>query len=292
VLAQTYDKWEYVIVNNCSTDRTLEIAQQYAQQDVRIRIRNNSEFLTVMQNGNHALRQISTESKYCKVLHADDWLFPDCLSEMVKVAEANPTVGIVGAYWLEGDWVKPVELLPFTSTVISGRELCRVSLLDGPYVFGSPTSLLIHSDLIRSRPTFYNESNIHSDEESAFDVLQDTDFGFIPQVLTYLRLHNESQTSSSRRFNTYILGKLTILTKYGPLCLSHKDYEKRLRKLRGDYYKFLGRSVFQRREKAFWDYHKNGLKNLGYPFSRVQVGKGAIFAMLDRFSRSVVNTIS
>ena len=33
VLAQSYEKWEYVIVNNCSTDRTLEIAQEYEKKD-------------------------------------------------------------------------------------------------------------------------------------------------------------------------------------------------------------------------------------------------------------------
>ena len=37
VLAQTYTNWEYVIVNNCSTDGTLAIAQEYAAADSRIR---------------------------------------------------------------------------------------------------------------------------------------------------------------------------------------------------------------------------------------------------------------
>ena len=38
VLAQTYPNWEYVIVNNCSTDRSLQIAESYAAQDKRIRV--------------------------------------------------------------------------------------------------------------------------------------------------------------------------------------------------------------------------------------------------------------
>src|SRR5437868_10080618 len=98
VLAQTYQNWEYVIVNNCSTDRSLEIAQAYAQQDARIRVHNNREFLKAMPNWNHALRQMATESAYCKIVHADDWLFPECLARMVEVAAAHPTVGIVSAY--------------------------------------------------------------------------------------------------------------------------------------------------------------------------------------------------
>ena len=44
VLAQTYQNWEYLIVNNCSKDRTLEIALSYAEKDKRISIQNNTNF--------------------------------------------------------------------------------------------------------------------------------------------------------------------------------------------------------------------------------------------------------
>ena len=83
VLAQTYQNWEYIIVNNCSTDRTLEIAEKFAAQDKRIRIHNNETFVGCDANGNIAFRQISLDSKYCKVVHADDWLYPECIMRMV-----------------------------------------------------------------------------------------------------------------------------------------------------------------------------------------------------------------
>src|SRR5712692_3563114 len=174
VLAQTYQNWEYIIINNCSTDRSLEIAQSYAGEDARIRIRNNQEFVGREANENIAFRQISPESKYCKMVHADDWLFPECIAQMVAVAESNPTVGIVGAYGLNDTWVS-WDGLPYPSTVVSGREICRRTLLGGFYVFGTPTSLLIRSDLIRSREALYNESNIHADKEACFDLLQNVD---------------------------------------------------------------------------------------------------------------------
>ena len=56
-----------------------------------------------MQNWNHALRKISPNSKYCKIVHADDWIFPQCIEQMVSVAERNPSVGIVGSYGLKGN---------------------------------------------------------------------------------------------------------------------------------------------------------------------------------------------
>ncbi len=279
VLAQTYQNWEYVIVNNCSTDRSLEIAQQYARQDDRIRIYNNEQFLSQMQNWNHAMRQISPESKYCKVVHADDWLFPECIARMVEVAEANPSIGIVSAYRLDEDQVN-LDGLPYPSTFIPGREIGRLSLLGGPFVFGSPTSLLIRSDLIRARATFYNEHNIHADEEVCYDILQQADFGFVHQVLTYTRRHNETTTTFIRRLRTYALGRLTALKKYGPVYLSQAEYEKRLKQAIESYYKFLSKNVFELREREFWDYHRQELANLEISFSLVKLIKATLFQFL------------
>jgi glycosyltransferase involved in cell wall biosynthesis len=266
VLAQTYANWEYIIINNCSKDHSLEIAQRYAQMDPRIRIHNNQTFVGMIQNHNIAFQQISTESKHIKMLHADDWLFPDCILAMVNLAEAHPSVGIVGSYGLRGDRVT-WDGLPYPSTVVPGRELCRRALLDGLYVFGSPTSLLIRSDLIHKRQVLYNEANIHSDKEICFDLLQDSDFGFIHQVLTYSRVHDEAATSFSDRINTYLLGNLVILTKYGPIYLDSAEYKKCLKRHLKVYYTFLGQSLLHRKGKEFWKYHKNGLHNLGYPVS-------------------------
>ena len=98
VLRQTYGNYEYIIVNNCSTDRSLEIALNYSKRDSRIRVHSNSQFVGVIENHNIAFRLISPNSKYCKVVSADDWLFPECLARMVDVAEANPSAGFVGSY--------------------------------------------------------------------------------------------------------------------------------------------------------------------------------------------------
>ncbi|MDL1980226.1 MAG: glycosyltransferase [Deltaproteobacteria bacterium] len=290
VLAQTYENWEYLIVNNCSTDRSLEMVQHYAQKNTRIRIHNNTEFLNQMQNWNHAMRQISPKSKYCKVVHADDWLFPECLTRMVEVAEANPSVGIVGAYRLDEDRVN-LDGLPYPSTVVPGREICRWSLLGGPYIFGSPTSLLIRSDLIRTRKKFYNESNIHADLEACFDILQSADFGFVHQVLTFTRRHNETLTTFSRRFNTYLIANFIVLKKYGPIYLNREEYEKRLKLKIRNYHRFLARSIFEQREKDFWDYHKRALNNLGHPVSMTELTKAFFPEVLKYTVRKIKQAI-
>src|SRR5262249_49791124 len=128
VMAQTYQNWDYTVVNNCSTDKTLEIAQRYATQDSRIRVHSNAFFLQPVANHNVALRQLSTTAKYCKMVLADDWLFPECIERMVGLAEAHPALGIVSAYGLQGAAVMWTGL-PYPSTVVSGRDVCRLKFL-------------------------------------------------------------------------------------------------------------------------------------------------------------------
>src|SRR5437773_8105341 len=105
ILAQTYPHWDYTIIDNCSTDDSPAIARSYAAKDSRIRVQRNDHCLPAMANHNMALRQLSRASKYCKVVFADDWIFPECLQKMVAVADEHPTAGIVGSYCLEGQQV-------------------------------------------------------------------------------------------------------------------------------------------------------------------------------------------
>ena len=82
VLRQTYTNFEYILVNNRSTDGSSDIAQQYAARfPDKIRLFHTESFLTQVQNYNFGLSLISPDSKYCKMVQADDWIFPECLQE-------------------------------------------------------------------------------------------------------------------------------------------------------------------------------------------------------------------
>ena len=271
VLAQTYSNWDYTIVNNCSTDGTLAIAQKYAARDPRIRVITNNTFVQALANLNKAFRQIAPTSKYCKMLLADDWMFPECLERMVAVMEEYPSVGIVGAYGLEEQLVLWVGL-PYPSHFVPSREICRQRLLGGPYVFGSPTSVLFRSDLVRSHDPFYNESNMQADSEACFELLKECDFGFVHQVLTFSR-HNRpaSRLEASRELNTAAASFLHEVMAYGPYYLNPQEYADCLKATVSKYYDFLALNLIERRPRAFWDYHKQKLKEEGIGFSRTRL---------------------
>lgn len=278
VCTQTYDNFEYIIVNNCSTDRTEEIIKNYVKEDSRIQLHTNSQFLSLLLNWNHALQQISATSKYVKVVHADDLLFSTCLEDMVETAEANPSVGIVGAYRIDGTHVN-LDAITYPTCLLPGREICRQRLFGKPDMFGSPSSLMYRANLVRSREKFYNEDNLHADSEVCFELLQDTDFGFAHKVLTYTRRHNEAITSKARSINTQKISQFLHLVKYGPIYLNREEYRRQFKKTHATYYRFLAQYLliaFLKREswsrcKELLNYHVKTMDKLGYPISYFRI---------------------
>lgn len=282
VLTQTYQHYEYIIVNNRSTDRTLDIALDYAKKDRRIRVVDNEQFVPVIENHNIAFRLVSAEAKYCKVVSADDFLFPTAIARMVALAEANPSVGIVGSYQLSGDRVL-WQGFKFPRAVFSGVEMCRRVFLGGDrgFGFGSPTSMLYRADLVRSDSAFYPNPSPHSDTSACFRALRHADYGFVYDVLSFERTHGETQSSASAAMNRYSSANLDDAISYGPWYLNQEELARRLDDVLKSYHRFLAVNYFcASRGKDFWSYHKGRLEELGYPLSRASLYKAAILALI------------
>jgi glycosyltransferase involved in cell wall biosynthesis len=276
VLAQTYSNWDYTIVNNCSTDGTISIAQEFAAKDPRIRFLSNPSLIPAIANLNLAFRQISPLSKYTKMVLADDWIFPDCLERMVALMEKHPSIGIVGAYGL-ADRLVLWTGLPYPSECVDGRIICRDRLLGAPYVFGSPTSVLFRSDLVRSRDPFYNPGYSQADSETCFELLKHCDFGFVHQVLTFSRDDRpNSRLQESRKLNTGAAGTLHELVVFGPHYLTHDEYLDCFKTTMAKYYEFLAAGLVHRRDPQFWDFHRRELKKAGVDFSYFRLAGGAV----------------
>jgi glycosyltransferase involved in cell wall biosynthesis len=287
VLSQSFCNFEYLIVNNCSKDRTLEIAQHYAKKDSRIRVIDNRDFLDVIANHNHAFRMISAAAKYCKVVSADDLIFPECLSRMVEFAETNPAVGIVGCYQLSGDHIL-WQGFKYPNAVYSGRAMCRQVFLGGDpkFGFGSPTSILYRADLIRGSAAFYPNSSPHADTSACFEQLQHSSYGFVYEVLCYERTHEATQSSKSLEMNRYASAYLNDVIKYGPAYLDQEEMQWKLTKELRSYHQFLAVNYLAGfRNKEFWNYHKGRLAELGHPLTRGALLRAAVIV----FCTKVIN---
>lgn len=266
VLSQRYENFEYILVDNASTDGSGAIAEEYAGRDARIRLVKRDTLLPQVPNYNFSLSQISPHSLYTKMIQADDKLYPQCLPEMVALAEAHESVALVGAYRLAEANVECVGLHADQS-VISGKDACRLHLLGKAYLFGSPSSVLYRSDLVRARTPFFAEGRFHEDTETAFELLADRDFGFVHQILSFSRRNADSIMGSARDFYPHSLDRFMITLTYGPQFLEPAEYEACLKETRAEYYfRLAARWVadgFTFKNEDFWAYHRRGLATVG-----------------------------
>jgi glycosyltransferase involved in cell wall biosynthesis len=275
VLKQTYSNFEYIVVNNCSTDGTLDIVSDYARKDSRIIVHDNEKFVDVMANHNLGFRLISGRSKYVKVVSADDWILPECILRMVELAEANPTVGVVGSYSVAGHKVV-FDGIDFNVSVIPGREASRSTLLGNYYALGAPSSLLYRADLVRDCEAFFPGSSPHADTSGVYQALERSDLGYLHQVLSYTRVHAQSQTSRSLKYGSLKHALLADVVRFGPLYLTKEELDRVTSSALDNYYSWLVPAFIEHSfSKEFLEEQRTGLRAIGVELSVPRILKAA-----------------
>lgn len=96
VLAQTYQEWEMIIVDDCSTDNTKEIVESYAQKDRRIK------YVCLEHNSGAAVARTKAmqlaEGKYMAFLDSDDLWTKDKLKKQLEFMKRNDVAFSCTAY--------------------------------------------------------------------------------------------------------------------------------------------------------------------------------------------------
>jgi hypothetical protein len=198
-------------------------------------------------------------------VHADDWIKPACIEKMVDLAERHPSVGLVGAYRLEEDRPNMRGIAP-GQEMISGRQAGADTLRGRLSVFGSPTQLLIRADLIRRQRTFYDESMVHADKDACLRSLMQSDFGFVSEILTYTRRHNESKSSAVYALDPRRVEDLALLKRYGEYYLG-EDLSGEWESAVAGYHRYLARRLLNGSGIGFWRFQRRGLERIGVRIS-------------------------
>ncbi len=240
-IGQTFSDTEIVIVDDCSTDETLGIAERYAKQDRRIRVFRNEKRLGLVQNWNKSI-QYST-GEWVKFLFQDDSLSSDCIKRMLEAAERGDRGARCDFVICERNFViqKEVEerlrhfyensitalkdVLPGKSHILP-QEFSGAILSEGVGVnfIGEPSSVMIRRDIC-FQYSFFNPNLIHlCDLEYWTRIGTNERLVYLPEKLVDFRVHNQSASAynhAHKRFQLEYLDKIILLHDY----LYHPIYE-------------------------------------------------------------------
>lgn len=195
-LAQTFGDFEMVIVDDCSTDRSVEIIEGYAQKDGRIRFLRNEKNLGLFANYNEA--QNRAAGKFIKPFAQDDIWSPTILEKMHACFAQHENLALVS---VARNWVTAeCEVLPtysqFTEdTLMTGVAVVRDSLQGLVNWIGEPSTVMYPKSIAGSG---FDNSFYHlGDLDYWLRLVMHGDFFYLSEPLCQFRRHEGSTTNKN-----------------------------------------------------------------------------------------------
>ncbi|MGQ9652432.1 MAG: glycosyltransferase [Thermodesulfobacteriota bacterium] len=96
VLGQTLKEWEWIIVDDGSSDGTWEVLNRWAEREERLILFRNDSTEGLGRSLNKAIR--ASRGRYIARMDADDLCRPDRLERQCLFLDQNPQVGLVGSF--------------------------------------------------------------------------------------------------------------------------------------------------------------------------------------------------
>jgi glycosyltransferase involved in cell wall biosynthesis len=207
VLGQTYGSFEFVVIDDGSTDGSREVIE--AHRDARLRLLSNPKNLGLAASLNRAIRE--SRGRLVARMDADDIAFPERLAKQVAHLDAHPDVGVCGT------WIRTFGRRERTWRYPAGADDLRAELL-----FRCP---LAHSS-VTMRRSLVSEADLHYDE--TLSCAQDYDLwaraAFItkltnlPEVLLKRREHGgqvgvaqrQQQVETTKQIRGRLLARLGV----------------------------------------------------------------------------------
>ena len=276
LLSQTYTNMELLIVDDASTDATLNIIdknmQELEKKFVRVEvIRHTNNTGNIAQNFNELLKIANGE--YIKTAAGDDALLPCCVETLTEYLEKNREYALAysNAYVVSDTWHIDKN---FKKTTLYGNtfeppsfEDSFLALFESDYV-AAPT-IMIRSNIYK-KYGYYDESKIYEDWDMLLRLARWERFGYINKVLVYYRMAQTSVSNNNTRkkfANSYNF-RIRVLNTYLRFVNSEKriliqksvldDYIKTAKQ--NKYYEYFIILIFRKYKLLI----KNLLKNMNY----------------------------
>lgn len=222
VLGQTYTHFEFIIIDDGSSDQTPAIIEQYALRDKRIKFYRNEVNRKLIYTLNRGVQL--AEGEYILRMDADDISHPQRLEKQLNFMLEHPETDICSAgYCYINLSDKPVQD-SFPKTTLT--KACYFQSF-----FSTPLThpvILARSEVMKKNP--YDPDFIHSEDYELFSRLLSAGYNLrnLNEILYYVRINPQSV---SYRFERVQIETHTRISKRNLLNYFHKEFEFFLHKV-------------------------------------------------------------
>ena len=205
VLAQTYDDYEVIIVDDCSTDDTQQVVAKFA--DSRIR-----HFRHEVNRGASGARNTgiaNARGEYIAFLDDDDECAPNRLADQASKLDCNPDVGMVYGWIEEVNDELGISRVPKNiQNTHRGRDSFDAALTGMTFTAAMPYPI-IRSSVVR-QVGGYDERAPTNGEDTIFcaAVAQICDVEYVPKIIARVHFNHAydrlSQTETPEKFDLFL----------------------------------------------------------------------------------------
>ncbi|MFZ1545905.1 MAG: glycosyltransferase [Candidatus Nitrotoga sp.] len=206
ILNQTYKDIEILVVDDGSTDATLEILECYAANDQRIRLIRNEQNLGLVGNWNRCIELACGE--WIKFVFQDDLIAPTCVQEMLTVSTPDTWLTICRRAFIFEDGTPEATRLYYEQhpdpervfgagvTYVPPGAVCETAIdLFSVNFFGEPTTTLIRREAFARHGLFNPELAMICDMEYWVRLASHYGFTYLPKTLASFRVHAGSTSA-------------------------------------------------------------------------------------------------
>lgn len=202
VLASNYQNLELIIVDDCSRDRTPEIARDYVSKDKRVTFHKNANNLGQFANRNKAAAYAN--GKYLKYFDSDDILYSHSILKMVESMEQFPAAG-AGIICYSDEYIGK------TPVLFSPRECYFNHYFNGStFLAVGPSGTIFRKDVFEKMGRFAENSGILSDTLLMLQIAAKMPIVGLEKNLFYWRIHEEQVTEGQKKVFEMLLERHNI----------------------------------------------------------------------------------
>lgn len=188
ILSQSYTNFEFLIIDDGSTDNTKVKINAYAQKDRRIIFLENRENLGICETLNRGI--VHTQGSYIVRMDSDDMSAPHRIEKQLRFLLDHPEIGIVGSAirLIDTTWKTLAERHYHSNDSMIRKSLFRYSPFCHP-------AIMVRKDIL-DLAWYYDPLLIYAEDyDLYFRIWKYTKFANIPEILLWYRIHEESTTA-------------------------------------------------------------------------------------------------
>ncbi|HET7489825.1 MAG TPA: glycosyltransferase [Acidimicrobiales bacterium] len=228
VLAQSESDLEVIVVDNCSEDGSLAVAEAFAEQDRRIAVHRNSRNIGLVANLNRCIDLAS--SPWIKFVFHDDWLAPTCVERLLTGAPSSLVVcqrtiefddvgrDVRRRYLGVRHWDSLDAMFPGRGRIAASDFLDAALRNVGVNFVGEPTATLMSTEAVRRLGGFDPELVQFVDWDLWLRLGGDDGLHYVGEPLATFRVHAAGATAANSRYRAYearYLDPLRIVRRMG-----------------------------------------------------------------------------